>query len=315
MGCLLKMRLLSIIVSEGDQIKTGTQQLAPSWRSACKIWNWGSVTEIERRRCPYCKLAEDFTHVLTCADPRALQSRSAARTTLQKVLPASGAGGYAVIRAITAWTLNPLVPLSLIVPDVRIQHVLTSQTQIGWVHLFRGFLSRELATVLVKTTATTSDARRSQSITMASATIMAIQDYTLAIWGSRNEVLHEADSESLDIVHAALNDPISQLYSLQTSFSPLLQSYFTLPLEARLKLPPRQRQRWLRLARLATSLSSATGTRQQLLSTYFPHVNAAPADLSDMSMRWLLHFRPLLKSYIDFPSNLFFANPEEHELL
>ncbi|KAI2513929.1 hypothetical protein MHU86_313 [Fragilaria crotonensis] len=48
-------------------------------------------------------------------------------------------------------------------------------------------------------------------------------------------------------------------------------SYFTLPLETRLRQSPRQRQRWLRLARLATFHSSAKGARQQLLSTYFPY--------------------------------------------
>jgi hypothetical protein len=165
-----------------------------------------------------------------------------------------------------------LVPETTInVPDIAIQSALTSQTQIGWIHLFRGFLSLELGMILVTPTATTAEARRNQSIKMTSEIIMAVQDYTLAIWRSRNEVLHEAGSDSLDIVHAALNQSISQLYSLQSSFSPMLQSYFTLPLAARLKPPPRQRKRWLRLARLATSHSSATGTRQQLLSTYFPY--------------------------------------------
>ncbi len=103
---------------------------------------------------------------------------------------------------------------------------------------------------------------------------MAAQDYTLAIWKSRNEVLHESGSDSLTIVHAALNHSISQLYSLQSTFSPILQSYFTTPLEEKLRQSPRKRQRWLRLARLATSHSSAIGKRQQLLSTYFPYASA-----------------------------------------
>ncbi|KAI2511364.1 hypothetical protein MHU86_2975 [Fragilaria crotonensis] len=84
-----------------------------------KFGTGGAVTELERS-CPYCKNAEDFTHMLTCGDPRALQARSAATTALQKVLSLLGACGFAVLRAITAWTLTPLEPISINVPDIVI---------------------------------------------------------------------------------------------------------------------------------------------------------------------------------------------------
>ena len=89
-------------------------------------------------------------------------------------------------------------------------------------------------------------------------------------------MLHEAtNSTGRDIVQASLNRAITQLYDIQSTLSPILQSYFSMSLEDRLKRSPRQRKRWLRLAQLASSHASSAGTRQQLLSTYYPH---APSD-------------------------------------
>lgn len=117
--------------------------------------------------------------------------------------------------------------------------------------------------------------------------ITAVQDYSMAIWRSRNDLLHASNPDSLAIVHASLNTAsISQLYSVSSTLSSILQrSYFTLPLEDRLRQSPRQRKRWLRLARLATSHSSANGTRQQLLSTYYPHAPVPPGATSESTRR------------------------------
>jgi hypothetical protein len=61
------------------------------------------------------------------------------------------------------------------------------------------------------------------------------------------------------------------MYALRDTFSPIVQSYFSLPIEARLLRPLRQKQRWHRLVRLATSHSTMRGSRQQVMSCYFPH--------------------------------------------
>lgn len=243
-----------------------------------KFGSKGNTQEIARC-CPYCHQDEDFIHMLTCTDPRAQKFRYDAAIPLRTVLSKSGDAGNFLLRVIQTWTKTPLDPIVLTHGDsgndiqAAINQALESQTNIGWTHLFRGFVS--LAWGLMYPTADirrmNQHDRRCQSKKTLTKVISAVQDYTLAIWKSRNEVLHECGSDSLLIVHAALNHSISQLYALQHTFSPILQSYFTLPLETRLRQSPRQRQRWLRLARLATSHSSAQGARQQLLSTYFPY--------------------------------------------
>jgi hypothetical protein len=252
-----------------------------------KFGNGGTSLEIERC-CPYCKKAEDFTHLLTCTEPRALKFRYDAMIPLQKVLSRSGDTGVSLLRAITAWTVTPLgitttAPVDAAIGiQVAIDRVMASQHQIGWVNFFRGFVSIDWEHIssMSHITLSTLDERSTHADKLLSEVISAAQDYTLAIWKSRNSVLHEVGSDSLAIVHAALNKSISQLYSLKSSLSPILQSYFTLPLEDRLRQSPRQRQRWLRLAHLATSHSSSRGTRQQFLPTYFPYAKSLPGELS-----------------------------------
>jgi hypothetical protein len=253
-----------------------------------KFGSGGTTLEIERR-CPFCTQAEDFTHLLTCEDPRALKFRYDAMIPLRRVLSTSACGST-LLRAIKAWTLHPFVQINLdsddaerldddFAPRASIDRAMGSQNHIGWIGLFRGFVSREWGQFYHATDTTSPDARRTHSDKTLTEVILAVQDYSLALWQSRNAVLHERGSDSLLIVHAALNHSISQLYSLRHTFSPILQSYFTLPLEDRLRRSPRQRKRWLQLARLATSHSSATGTRQQLLSTYFHYAASRPVVL------------------------------------
>jgi hypothetical protein len=114
------------------------------------------------------------------------------------------------------------------------------------------------------------EVRRTRSISLVSKYI------TLFLWKSRNDVLHEAGSEGLASVHATLNHHISQMYAIRNTFSPrILRSYFQNPLEGRLKGNPRQRARWLQLAQIATSHSSAAGSQQTLLSHFFQHAPSA----------------------------------------
>lgn len=72
----------------------------------------------------------------------------------------------------------------------------------------------------------TLDEQSIQAEIILAAVIMAVQEYILAIWKSRNSVLHKAGLDSLAIVHAAVNNLISELNSLESKFP--LQNYFTI---------------------------------------------------------------------------------------
>ena len=233
------------------------------------------------RNCPYCQLPEDFRHFLTCSSPRALKVRYDATAVLRKALDASP-GATALFNAVQQWTSHPDDPVAL-PPSPRncpgtVDSALSSQLIIGWPNLFRGFISIEWGNIVSRLDANSQEERRARALRSLAKAINSVQLYSYALWTGRNAVLHEHSESSLAIVHASLNHSISQLYSLQPSFSEILQSYFRLPLADRLRQSPRQRQRWLRLVRLATSHSSSSGTNQQLISLYFPYAVVPQAE-------------------------------------
>ncbi|KAI2509183.1 hypothetical protein MHU86_5193 [Fragilaria crotonensis] len=181
-----------------------------------------------------------------------MKFRYDASIPFRKVLSKLGDAGTFLLRAIQVWTQTPLDPLDLPPVDealgiqCAIEKAVQSQTCIGWSNFFRGFVSLDWGAIASRTELNrlTPDDRYAQSEKTLTAVITAVQEYSLAIWKrSRNDVLHEAGSDSLSIVHAALNHSITQLYLLRSTFSSILQSYFTVPLAARLRQSPRQRTR------------------------------------------------------------------------
>ncbi|KAI2502774.1 hypothetical protein MHU86_11678 [Fragilaria crotonensis] len=118
-----------------------------------KFGSGGSNLEIARQ-CPYCAEAEDFLHMLTCVEPRALAFRYYAMIPLRKVLADYGERGSTLLRAIRDWTLNPAsfaVSSSLLAPTEAdrpsapfyADRALYRQHAIGWLNFSRGFVSLE----------------------------------------------------------------------------------------------------------------------------------------------------------------------------
>jgi hypothetical protein len=106
-------------------------------------------------------------------------------------------------------------------------------------------------------------------VQLLSKYVKAFQNYTLFLWKSRNDVLHEAGSDGLAAVHASLNHDITQMYSLRETLNANMRSYFAKPLDVRLRSTPRQRSRWLQLVRLASSNPTTAGPRQTVLMNFF----------------------------------------------
>jgi hypothetical protein len=157
-----------------------------------------------------------------------------------------------------------------------IDRVLQTQSAIGWTNLFRGFVSVEWGLFQDHPPLSTTLDDHNTTVTQhLSVVIRALQDYSLDIWKSRNAVLHENDAGCQAIHLADLHRQISLLYSLGPTFSPIIQSYFTVPLSIRLLRSQRHKRRWLRLALLTTSHATAQGSRQQVISNCFPYAPTA----------------------------------------
>jgi hypothetical protein len=222
-----------------------------------------------------CSFPEDFQHLLTCKSPRALKIRYDATAKLRQSLSIAP-GLSALLSAIQKWTSDPSTPPSDCSPgsiyDPSVTINVNSQAHIGWTNLFRGFISFDWAWVYPQYDTTPPSERRNHALPLLARTIRALQDYCLALWTGRNTFLHKSSAQSLSIVNTTLNHDIAQMHLLRTTLSDHLGSYFQISLSDRLNQTPRQRTRWLRLVRLATSHSSSSGQTQQLISLYFPYV-------------------------------------------
>jgi hypothetical protein len=167
----------------------------------------------------------------------------------------------------------PAEPVVITPPTVAyepaIRRALASQLAIGWVNLFRAFVSQEWGHIYATSDMTPLSERHTRATSYTSPAVMAVQDYAISIWQHRNSVLHEAGSQGMASIHAKRNHSIVQIYGLRATFTSIIQSYFVLSLEDRSRTSPRQRERWLTLVQLATSHASARGSRQALVSHYF----------------------------------------------
>jgi hypothetical protein len=187
-------------------------------------------------RCPYCKSAEDFQHLLTCKAPRTLKFRYDGMMKLRKALNGTQ-GSSAILRAMKAWTLDLETAVAVSAGTKAYKYAVTSalesQMDIGWEHIFRGFISLEWGRCI--------NTSRSETHPLDKSGVEIHQGlpglYTF-LWKGRNDVLHKAGSECLASVHATLNHDISQMYAICNTFSPILRSYFHKPLKECLKGTP-----------------------------------------------------------------------------
>ncbi|KAI2504096.1 hypothetical protein MHU86_10378 [Fragilaria crotonensis] len=100
-----------------------------------------------------------------------------------------------------------------------------SQSAIGWSKLFRGLVSFQWGHVANIPDLSHSREQRSQkSINHLAVVIRALQDYSLALWKSRNETLHQNVERSQAILQAQLNHEITTMHDLRDTFSPIIQS-------------------------------------------------------------------------------------------
>ena len=226
------------------------------------------------KQCPYCKQEENFQHMLTCSHRSALKTRYDATETLRKALKSNAAGTY-IMKAIKCWIQDPSKPptvkIDTLSAQTEVHRAIETQTEIGWLHMFRGFVSIYWGHVhmddeIVLKPATNShatldpiqeasknmhvymsqvrkaiksrkspDSRRASATAYVKTVIQALQDYSLTIWGGRNNVLHGPDHETDQTVHAQLNADIRRLYKLKDAFADSTKQYFHLPLEQLLR--------------------------------------------------------------------------------
>ena len=144
-------------------------------------------------------------------------------------------GGVLILHAVQTWTLQPSDVLHLNSPifglKTALDKAVASQNLIWWENFFRGLMSTDWGHIMESTESSTlRDANGDPAVLQWLALVIcALQDYSLSLWNSRNEVLHEDTLESRVILQEQLHRNITSLYELGPTFSPTIQSYFSCP--------------------------------------------------------------------------------------
>ena len=113
---------------------------------------------------------------------------------------------------------------------------------------------------------------------------------------------HQNTEHSQAILKAQkLQHEITAMYDLRGTFSPIIQSYFSMPLDKCLRRSFRQKQGWLRLIRLATSPATSQRYRKQVISSYFPHAPSNTTFTRDISPTVIVPF--ILLTFQKVPFN------------
>ena len=223
------------------------------------------------QQCPYCQQEETFTHMLTCADSRAKKCRFVASTNLRKGLRTIS-GGSTLLRLVNSWMQSPTTSPHAQAPTHALQwainQAIASQTRIGWEHIFRGIISNDWGLIYNDTDQTPSQARLATSQITLRCAIQTFQNYTLAIWSGRNEVLHSSTAIPISIREAQVNSEIMALYHISHTFATCTRSHFQHSLPSLLQSPYRTRQRWLILTKLVTSQQTKPNKGQSQLTSY-----------------------------------------------
>jgi hypothetical protein len=94
-------------------------------------------------------------------------------------------------------------------PDISC--AVATQHRIGWTNFFCGFLSIKWGFICFQHDSPVSPAdQRQRAVIYVAKAIRAIQDYSLALWHSRNEILHANSPASRAILEATVNQQITQ---------------------------------------------------------------------------------------------------------
>jgi hypothetical protein len=150
-----------------------------------------------------------------------------------------------------------------------VDQAVTSQSRIGWVHLFRGIISSDWGFIIPDDDMSMSpQMRRSNAKLHLSSIVNTLQNYALAIWAGRNTMLHSNSVVPISIREAQVNSEIAAMYGIHHTFTTRVQFYFRQSLDNLLRAPYRTRQRWLIITKLATAQQQQPSRGQSQLTSY-----------------------------------------------
>ena len=228
--------------------------------------------------CPCCQQHEETTtHFLRCSRNPCFHT---SLQTLKSDICTSDVHPlrYILSSGVHHWSTSdtPFFPLLSQYPphfQTELPRAISSQLDIGWDNCLKGFFSTSWSTIAELDMVTgRKDSRLGAS--RLKSIHQAFFDHTRRMWLSRNSVLHSKDDASLLSIRSAEAAEIQYFHSRPHLLRLGDQHYCNRPLSALLSSNPATRRRWLRKVKQSSAELTKDGTRQSLLTSFFPSVKS-----------------------------------------
>ncbi len=155
-----------------------------------------------------------------------------------------------------------------------IEEALQSQDRIGWGGAIKGFLSTSWTSLANLDMTDTNKVDATQGKKRIRQCVKAIGEHTHSIWLARNQMLHAKEDEGLTSIRSTEAAEIRHYHSQPHLLKPGDQHYCTRSLEKLLNGSASTRRRWLRRVKQSSAELTKDGTRQALITTYFPSMQS-----------------------------------------
>ena len=244
--------------------------------------------------CPCCaKHLETQVHLLLCSQNPA---RAKAMTTLQNVCRKSDGTRFSqvlgdfLVQWLTWPTRTPAL-LHRINPFLRHEHfpqkyleiihaAIAEQTKIGWINLFRGFISvkwHRLASSHFDYDDDSNIIHRNDGANRVHRILKHIHTFTNDIWKGRNDVLHAAENAQAQKHLSALDTKITKFHTEADLVLSDDRFYCEMSLNRLLNGSTANKRRWLIRVKKSRQRKLALQTQQPRITKYFNKIHTPSA--------------------------------------
>ena len=232
-----------------------------------------AVKDLQLKICPCCLSAdEDLMHFLQCDQNKARAPAIAA--LLKTILTDPHPSRPAFAACIESFLQNPHAPVNpplLALPShmrETFNFEIQTQTLIGWLPAFQGFLSTHWHTLAATSLSAHDQLEPPAGKSRTHKALLAIAIFTRTIWLGRNDALHKKTETEDSLIYSAESAEIRHYHANPNILPASDRHYCSTPLSTLIRSRPSTRRRWLQRIRTARANFIKHGSHQRSITDY-----------------------------------------------
>ena len=147
---------------------------------------------------------------------------------------------------------------------------LRSQSEIGWHQALKGYISTHWTILASFSMAPKAGPDNTAAGRRIKAILRGLHDYTRRLWQHRNSVLHSTDIQEMADIRSQAIAEIKYYHSNPSLLLSTDQHHCNRSLSQLLSSSAATRRRWLRIVKRSSVELTKDGTRQTVLTSFFP---------------------------------------------